>query len=385
MSKSLLALLFLSSLGLLAQQEGGVRFEEKPFDELLAQARQEDKLIFIDAYATWCGPCKMMTAKVFPDSAVGAVYNARFINAKFDMEKGEGPGLARRYSVSAYPTYLFVNGEGDLVHKGLGYIPKPALLNLADVAISENSLGALGDRYEAGDRDPAFVKMYAEVLTANYEEGRADRVVSGYLDGQQDWSSPENLHLILASPGNLGDKRMSYLIEHAREIEKVLGDGTAMGVIQRALVNDYHRSNRKRSLVAPAEIKDHYIQHAPLLKDQLLAQYTMMYHERLNEMEAYLPAAVAYYRDFPSDDPAELNSLAWTFYQNADDPEHLAQAISWAERSVEIRPDYPNLDTLAWLYQKTGQLEKAKAAARRAIEYAKADDLDFSETEKILN
>jgi len=38
----------------------GMTFVEKPFDELLALAKKEDKVIFIDAYTTWCGPCKMM-------------------------------------------------------------------------------------------------------------------------------------------------------------------------------------------------------------------------------------------------------------------------------------------------------------------------------------
>nr|WP_256534359.1 DUF255 domain-containing protein [Lewinella sp. JB7] len=378
-------LLLLVAPALFAQQGEGIVFEEKPFAELLAQAKAADKIIFIDAYTTWCGPCKMMTAKVFPDPAVGAVYNERFINAKFDMEKGEGPDLARRYAVSAYPTYLFVDGDGELVHKGLGYIPKPALLKLADEAVSENSLGALGKRYRSGDRDPAFVKVYAETLTANYESERADGVVSNYLDGQDDWSTPENMELILASPGEVGDKRMVYLIEHARTIEAQLGRGVALDVIQRALVNDYHRTNRKRSLVAPEDMASHYTRHAPALRAQLQAQYALMYHERQNDMGAYLPAAVEYYTNFPTDDYTELNAIAWTFYQNADEPAHLAQAIRWAERSVALHPYYPNLDTLAWLYQKTGQQEKAEAAARRAIEYAKAEDLDYSETEKILN
>lgn len=365
-------------------QATGISFEEKPFAELLAQAKAEDKLIFLDAYTTWCGPCKMMTAKVFPDETVGEVYNERFVNAKIDMEKGEGPDLARRYAVSAYPTYLFIDGEGQLVHKGIGYIPKPALLELADVAVSEESIGALGERYAAGERNPQFVKRYAEVLTQNYEEARADAVVSDYLDGQTDWSTPENLSLILASPGAVGDKRMVYLIEHADELEAKMGSGSVVTPVQRAFINTYHNTNRKRNLVTPEEIESFYNQYGRTLSDRLLAQYALIYHERQNDMEAYLPAAVAYYTTYPSEDYAELNSLAWTFFEHAEDPELLAQAIAWAEQSVALRAYYPNLDTLAWLYHKTGQQEKAERTARRAIELAKAEELDYGETEKIF-
>ena len=367
-----------------AQSSSGIVFEEATFASLLTQAKAEDKLIFIDAYTTWCGPCKMMTAKVFPDSAVGEVYNARFINAKFDMEEGEGPGLAQRYSVAAYPTYLFVNGDGELVHKGIGYIPKPALLELADVAVSDASLYALGQRYAAGQRDPAFVMQYAQVLTRNYEAQRADEVVEGYLDGQADWSTDENLALLLASPGAVGDKRMVYLTEHADEIESRLGSGTVVNPLQRVLVNTYHNAHQKRSLVEPRELSAYYRQHGGPIADRLIEHYALTYYEREDKMDEYLPAALAYYTAYPSDDYTELNSLAWTFYEGTDDPAQLAQAIEWAEQSVAIRAYYPNLDTLAWLYKKVGQDKKARATALLAIEAAKAEELDYSATEKIL-
>ncbi len=380
----LLILPLLLACTLSAQDGAGIDFLEKPFAELIAQAKQENKLIFVDAYTTWCGPCKMMTAKVFPDQRVGEVYNARFINAKFDMEKGEGPGLAKRYSVSAYPTYLFVNGDGELVHKGLGYIPIPALLELADAAVSDESLGALGARYAAGERDPTFVNKYARVLTDNYEQARADRVVNDYLDGQSDWSTPEHLALLLASPGEVGDKRMRYLLEHAGAVDAATHTGATVTAVQQVLVNAYHRSHRKRNLVAPAEIETFYAEEAGPLGAQLLAQYRLIYYERQDDMEQYVPAALTYYAAYPSTDYTELNSLAWTFYEHASDPGHLAQAIRWAEASIALHPYYANLDTLAWLYQKTGQQEKAEEAARRAITYAKAEELDYSDTEKIF-
>jgi thiol-disulfide isomerase/thioredoxin len=382
-------LLLLLSFVVTAQQDTtlGIDFQQRPLAELLQQAGDVDKLIFVDAYTTWCGPCKMMDAKVFSDSAIGALFNERFINAKFDMEKGEGPALAQRYAVTAYPTYLFLNAAGELVHKGLGYIPKPALLELADVAISERSLGALKKRYDDGDRDIAFIRTYADILTKTFERERADAVIEEYLDGQDDWSTPENVNLLLASPGEVGDKRMLYLIEHAREIEGSGGtDGTAgvTRVIQNALVNDYHRSNGLRSLADPADLDSYYDEQAGELAEQLKQHYQLLYYERTQDMENYLPAAMAYYQQYPTNDFAILNGVAWNFYEHATEPDQLEQAVKWAERSVAINAYYPNLDTLAWLYKKTGREEEARKTARRAIQHAEADMLDYSDTEKIF-
>lgn len=381
-----LLLLIVPLTGALAQDSiTSIIFAENSFAELLTQAQEEDKLIFIDAYTTWCGPCKLMAKKVFTQARVAAIYNERFINAKFDMERGEGPGLANRYSVVAYPTYLFVNGDGELVHKGLGYIPADNFLELADVAVSDESMGAMNERYAAGDRDPAFVGSYLKLLNDSYEEERANTVLGKYLDSQEDWSKPEIVEMIVASPGQVGDKRAIYLVEHAAAAEKVVGSARFMGALQQTFVNGYMIENGKRGMVLPDDLTDYYAKHAPSLKGRLLDHYRLYFYERLGNMEEYLPAAMAYYTTYPSDDFAELNSLAWTFFENAEEEAQLEQALAWARRSVELNSYYPNLDTLAWLYHKLGQQKQAEATAQKAIEAAKEAGLDYSDTEAIFD
>ena len=74
------------------KESRGIDFFPGSWNEALELAKKEDKLIFLDAYASWCGPCKSMQKKVFPTDKVGEYFNARFINVKIDMEKG---GLIR--------------------------------------------------------------------------------------------------------------------------------------------------------------------------------------------------------------------------------------------------------------------------------------------------
>ncbi|HMZ23915.1 MAG TPA: DUF255 domain-containing protein, partial [Saprospiraceae bacterium] len=83
---ALIALMVQSGLG------QGMTFETGNWASILKKAKKEKKLIYLDAYTSWCGPCKMMKKNVFPDAAVGEYFNANFVNAQIDMEKGEGPG-----------------------------------------------------------------------------------------------------------------------------------------------------------------------------------------------------------------------------------------------------------------------------------------------------
>lgn len=123
MKRLLLLCALILSFSCSAQSTEGIKFEEGDFSSILAKAKQSDKLVFIDIYATWCGPCKYMSSAVFTQKKVGDYFNSNFINAKFDAEKGEGVTLARRYEVTAYPTFLLVNGDGDLVGKMVGGSP----------------------------------------------------------------------------------------------------------------------------------------------------------------------------------------------------------------------------------------------------------------------
>jgi len=139
--KTLLSIISLSILALLLQsavttsypadETKGIQFFEGTFDEALVLAKKENKLIVFDAYASWCGPCKRMKSKVFTQEEIGSYFNSNFINVKFDMEKGEGPALARKYRVTAYPTLLFLNHKGEVEKAAVGYHNPNSLVELA--------------------------------------------------------------------------------------------------------------------------------------------------------------------------------------------------------------------------------------------------------------
>ena len=124
MKKTILFVSLILGLSTLTAFSQGIKFEENhDLNAALVKAKAENKLVFIDAYAVWCGPCKVMARDIFPLKEVGDFFNAHFVNLKLDMEANGNLEIAKKYEVKAYPTYLFLNAEGELVHQGLGSMP----------------------------------------------------------------------------------------------------------------------------------------------------------------------------------------------------------------------------------------------------------------------
>lgn len=98
-----------------------VRFMNGSWQEALNEAQKQNKPIMVDFYTTWCGPCKLMTKTTFASTQVGDFADANFIAFKVDCEKGEGIQLAQKYEVFNYPTIAFIDKNGNLLGKEIGY------------------------------------------------------------------------------------------------------------------------------------------------------------------------------------------------------------------------------------------------------------------------
>lgn len=147
----------------------GIAFEQGEWKDVLNKAKELNKTIFVDIYTTWCGPCKRMSAEIFPLEEVGKVYNQHFVCYKIDAEKGEGIVLAKKYDVKFYPTYLFINPDGSLLMKAIGSMPAEEFIGLTDKVLAEKNdpktLSEWEKEYESKKTDPNFVLSYMDKRT----------------------------------------------------------------------------------------------------------------------------------------------------------------------------------------------------------------------------
>jgi thiol-disulfide isomerase/thioredoxin len=185
-----------------AAQNRTIEFEQtKVWTEIVAKAKAQNKPIFVDCYTDWCGPCKMLAAKVFTQDAVADFFNANFVNAKFEMEKdADGVALKEVWGIKAFPTLVFVDpASGNVVQKLVGAGQADWLIEGAKAALSpETNLNVLRTRYDAGERSQRFVAQYLAVLGAAYMVDEQARVAGEYLAPltADQMATPENWVII---------------------------------------------------------------------------------------------------------------------------------------------------------------------------------------------
>ena len=117
---------------------GEIAWMQQDYNAALAKADADGKLIMIDVYTDWCAPCKKMEKETFPQKSV-VDKAANFVTLRLDAEKGQGPEVQKKFGVTAYPTILFVNGKGELVHSVVGLQNAEQLVAEMDKALDKAS------------------------------------------------------------------------------------------------------------------------------------------------------------------------------------------------------------------------------------------------------
>lgn len=175
-----IVLSFVCVLACLAGLAQGVKFESGTWEEILAKAKAENKLVFVDVYTTWCGPCKHVSANVFPQEKMGTYYNTRFINFKMDAETPEGKKFVKTYPVQGYPSFFFIDGNGEVIHKIIG-------AKDADSFIAEAEMLSMYARHGGFDK-----------MMASIENGTASKeLLYDYYQSANKGNKPKALNLYL--------------------------------------------------------------------------------------------------------------------------------------------------------------------------------------------
>lgn len=380
MKKYLILLAFTLILGSNSFAQG-IEFTKGTWKELKAKAAKEDKLIFVDAYAEWCGPCKKMAKDVFTQKEVGDYFNARFVNVKMDMEKGEGIGLSKEFGIQAYPTLLFVNSEGAVVHRAVGYHTTDLLIGLADAANDPNrNAGSINARYDKGDRSPELLKNLAQT---RYDamDGTYVQIAEEYLATQKDWGTDDNLAFIFQMTSDLDSKMADYLMTNRLVFEGKFGKQEVIGKVDELVQNTISRAETEADL---KKVEDLYAKTYPERAKEISGSLKMGFYAQREDWKNFAKVADQHFKDFPAKDWMELNEMAWLMYQAAEGKDELKCALGWAKQSVKLDKNYANTDTVASLYYKLGKKGKALKTANEAIELAKASDEDYSATEELI-
>lgn len=368
--------------------QDGIKFETETFQNILDKAKKENKLVFLDAFASWCGPCKMLEKNVFTKQEVGTYYNSHFINARFDMEKGEGRDIARKYSITSYPSLLFLNGNGEVVYKGKGYMDVADFLGMGkDVLDPENSLEKRIEKFHAGESQPDFLmKLMKDVSNNDFEF--AQKVSERYFKiKEKEELTKEDAGVLLYFTKNSDDENFKVFEKRKPELLKMIPEN---------VLNDFEKQIRLTTIVKKAvdytnyQINDAYLvaEATKVIGEKdaktLSSKLRMDFYFNYKNYPEYEKAAVEYYQN-PADFSAEeLNQISWDFFLYVSNPASLKKAVEWSTESIKKQEDNINTDTLARIYYKLNDSANAKKWAKKSIELAKKSNAEYTSTEDLL-
>ncbi|MEO8568681.1 MAG: thioredoxin fold domain-containing protein [Ginsengibacter sp.] len=391
MKKIILFLLVITPLLTLAQG-AGIHFQhETTWKEIQAKAKTENKYIFMDCFTTWCGPCKYMSASIFPLQEVGAFMNDKFVSVKVQLDTTKNDNefvkswyqdshdLAKKYNVTVYPTYLVFDANGNIIHRFVGSSPADEFLSGVKKSINpETQYYPLLAKYKNGKKDQEFLRNLALSSFDAYDRESAREISNEYLATQTDLYTKDNLEFIKKFTKSSGDNGFDILIQNPDKVDAVLGKGTAASVIQpvifREITFKYLPADGKAN---PDWNKIYAIiaKKYPAQANEAIAKAKVIWYQSSRDWNNYQTAIVNYMNKYGGTaSPEELNNYAWTVFQNCPDMKCVAEALEWSKRSFEKNEVPGFIDTYANILYKLGKKDDAIKWEQKAMDVAQDAD-----------
>lgn len=355
--------LFISFSSLSAQ---GIEFFKGTWAEALEKAKSEERLIFVDAFASWCGPCKRMAAQTFPDPKVGEYFNANFVNLKIDMEKPENSDFAGKYPVSSYPTLLFIDATGKIVLKEVGAKNVDQILETGKKALGKNDRSVdFEKKYAEGDRDPKMLFDYVRSLNAAGKPSL--KITNEYLNTQQDLTTEFNLKFILEGAVDADSRVFDLLVKNRAKVVAVSSEDAVNARVEKACKNTVSKAIEFKNKTLLDEAKAKMKAGNPSRATAFGFEADMNYAKAVKDAGLFLKTAQAYQKTEVKNNAAKLHELSVTLVRAfPEDKKVLKQAEKWAKSAAENGGLAEYWMTLAGVYKLQGNKTKARSTAEFA-------------------
>jgi len=363
----------------------GIEFFHGTWKEAMAKAKAEDKPLFVDAFAKWCGPCKSMAKNVFTQDEVGKFYNTNFINLKLDMEETDGVTFGHSYPVQAYPTLFFLDGDGKVLKLVKGGQTPEGLVSLGNEALKkiDRSL-RYEDQYKAGDR--SFDLMYNYVKALNAAGKPSLKISNDFLANNPQLTDIQRLKFILEAAVDADSKLFDQVIENKSKIEKEVGKAYYIEKCKSALAASSKKAvdYEMKSMLNDAKIKAE----KTLPDDEaeiFIAGAEMQFFKAFKNEEKYMTA----YRKLAKnvdDDPVKLKEIVTDIIRSyKDHPKMILDAADYASQIYELKDDMESLTQYCSILVLGKQAEKAIKVVNKAREKAEKSGGELSQYDNLLS
>ena len=351
----------------------GIEFYHGSFEEALEKAKNEEKLIFIDAYASWCGPCKRMSSTVFTQAVVGEYFNKTFINMKIDMEQGEGPVLSKMFGVTAYPTLIFISPKGEIVQKHVGGMDPDGFVEFAKTVSGKADFSAdFVKEYDKGNRDPEFILKY---VTSMNKSGKSPlKVANDYLATQSNFTSDNNLKIIHQAAVECDSRIFDLMIKNKKQIINLVGKEAFQAKVKEAGENTVDKAIEFQVTDLLEQAKLAVKENDPDDTDAFNYESDMKYFKSTGNIEAYSKASLNYAQKFLKKDGEKLFNLASELEaHDFDKPEAMEAAEKISALSIKSSPKSEYYLLYARLLERNRKIKPAIKTCEEGLKIAGND------------
>lgn len=381
-----LATTIIFSFIIISSQAQGIQFFEGTWQEALDKAKKEEKLLFVDAFAQWCGPCKNMAKNVFTLPEVGEFFNKNFINLKLDMESPDGRAFGDKYPVSAYPTLLFIDNKGKVVKKVVGGQKPDGLIEQGKDALKKNDTSTdLEKEYSEGKRDFDFMIKYVKAL--NNAGKPSQKIANDYLQSNPEISADQKLTFMFEAATEADSKMFEEVLKNKDQIIKLMGKGAfedKTKTVCKATINKAIEFETK-------ELMDEALSKAKqvLTVDYDQFQYTSMmyYYNSFQQKEEYLKAAESLAKKVGKKDEKTMKFIIEDFCKNyKNDPKVMNKASNFAEQLYDTNKSNENLILYCKTMVENNEVDKALRLAEDVLaDMKKKEGQDTHQIEGLIN
>lgn len=375
-------------------QNRSIKFEEADWNLILEKAKKENKVIFLDCYTSWCGPCKWMAENVFNKDTVADFYNSHFINASLDMEKGRGPELVEKYGISSYPTMLYLDSNGKQLHRTSGKTSSEIFIENGGNALDpEKQLLIYEKRFWLDVSNSKTASIYLKKLKDISQP--YDKEVTAFFESQKDvhllsldvW--PIIYNNIYNTKGKMNGAPLrvfNYLLSNKDAFIKLHGQDSVETIIDKVYNYELYFASKEENKNSFEELKKSYSLTGTKLSDRVITYADLHYYESHKDWENYAKTSLIYVPKYAAENAYEMANDAFNFYKYINNRQQLEIAETWAEKAVQKSPGNVNFnETYASLLFKLDKKAEAKEAILRTIDLIKKNNGDFSDLQKMLD
>lgn len=385
--KSLKLLLLVLSLSSFERVHGQLTIVNQDYAKALNIAQKENKLLFIDFYTTWCGPCKVLDKTIFRNDSLGEILGKNVVLLQYDAEKDTVFHLTKKYHIFIYPSAVILNKDGYVVDRNYGFPGNDfstlckSVLDFTNKSVERNNQNIIIKGYSNKIDLSAYPKFYVDYVGNAKARKPSREIIKSYFSENHDIFSEEYFSTLIYF--SVSDKA-DIIVKNKKKYIDLYGELETTALLFMIARDKFDNAISENSQQKFDEAVSFYIESVDDKESETTLQnFKIEFLKSQNKWTEVLTILEDRKSKGELSDEA-INNYSWEAYKKCDDQQVIGRYIQWMKELTNRKPQYTYLDTYAFLTYKSGNKALTKEIVNLAIEAAKKEKKSVKDLEELL-